>query len=253
MSKKNRSHLRSIAPRVTFSEQTGTALYVAYGMNTNIRQMAGRCPNAKDLGLCRLGGHRLVMRGVADVVPMRSRAVECVLWEITPSDEKALDMLEGYPYTYGKKVVKVTTAQGEVVEAFVYEMTEGRRVSESPASAYYYQMLERGYAEHDIDPEQLTCAQREAIGAETLDRLAAERRAAQRRDALSRLRKRTVRIEREADDLFADLPVEWDVDDVLVDEGAAEECRLCGRAIDERTSKQTGGFCFDDAPMEAVR
>ena len=38
-------------------------LYIAYGSNMNIRQMAWRCPMAEVVGTARLKGYRLLFRG----------------------------------------------------------------------------------------------------------------------------------------------------------------------------------------------
>ena len=43
------------------------ALYLAYGMNTNIDQMASRCPGSVSIGRVDIPDHRLVFRGVADI------------------------------------------------------------------------------------------------------------------------------------------------------------------------------------------
>jgi hypothetical protein len=38
-------------------------IYLAYGSNLNLEQMAYRCPNAKALGGTKLNGYRLLFRG----------------------------------------------------------------------------------------------------------------------------------------------------------------------------------------------
>jgi hypothetical protein len=43
-------------------------LYLAYGMNTNIDQMASRCPGSVSVGRVDIPDHRLVFRGVAETV-----------------------------------------------------------------------------------------------------------------------------------------------------------------------------------------
>ena len=50
-------------------------LYFAYGANTNTEAMAGRCPLAAPHGKMMLRDHRLMFRGVADVVPHEGRTV----------------------------------------------------------------------------------------------------------------------------------------------------------------------------------
>ena len=82
-------------------------LYFAYGMNTNQEEMSYRCPGACALGKAILPGYRLEFKSFATIVPSPKESVDGVLWTITDSDESALDMLEGYPEFYDKKIVSV--------------------------------------------------------------------------------------------------------------------------------------------------
>src|SRR5690625_7348414 len=77
-------------------------LYIAYGSNLNLEQMANRCPTAKVVGPSEIKGHKLVFRGphahaVATVEPCKGESVPVLVWQITSSDEKALDRYEGWP------------------------------------------------------------------------------------------------------------------------------------------------------------
>mgnify|MGYP003346684724 CR=1 FL=1 len=109
-------------------------LYFAYGMNTNIDQMAYRCPAAVCLGRYDLQDHRLVFRGVADAVYSEGDVLQTVLWDITPECERELDILEGYPYLYDKKEVLVY--YNNVYEyAMMYYMIDQYRSSQ-PSKAY---------------------------------------------------------------------------------------------------------------------
>ena len=131
-------------------------LMLAYGMNSNIEQMSHRCPNAVSIGRYDLVDHRLVFRGVADVEVSRGEFAQCVLWDITQECEAELDILEGYPFFYGKKYVTVTV-NGKDHEAMIYKMTEGHVEYYSP-SKYYQQILEEGYKAHGLDVEQIYSA-----------------------------------------------------------------------------------------------
>ena len=82
-------------------------LYFAYGMNTNQEEMSYRCPGARAFGRAMLPGYRLEFKSFATIVPSPTEQVEGVLWTITDTDESALDMLEGYPEFYDKKIVSV--------------------------------------------------------------------------------------------------------------------------------------------------
>jgi hypothetical protein len=101
--------------------------YLAYGSNLNLEQMARRCPTAKVIGAAQLEGYALAFRGnggaVADVEPRKSGRVPVLLWEITPSDEAALDLYEGYPRLYIKKTLAVDF-KGKPMKAMAYVMAE---------------------------------------------------------------------------------------------------------------------------------
>ena len=60
-------------------------------------QMQRRCPQSRKVGKAWLKGYRWIIaaRGYASVVPSPNEEVEGVLFEISPSDEAALDGFEG--------------------------------------------------------------------------------------------------------------------------------------------------------------
>ena len=126
--------------------------YFAYGMNTNLAQMAQRCPNAKSLGKAVLYGHEFRFARHADIVENPDFATQGVLWEITPDCEMSLDALEGYPTYYLKKIVNIFY-NGNIVKAMVYYMT-GENIDEFPSDGYL-EMLMEGYKEHNIDNTQI--------------------------------------------------------------------------------------------------
>ena len=79
-----------------------TRLYMAYGSNMNLEQMADRCRTAEVVGKGILKNYELLFRGarhgaVATVEPREGSSVPVVLWEIGARDEVALDCYEGYP------------------------------------------------------------------------------------------------------------------------------------------------------------
>lgn len=82
-------------------------LYLAYGSNLNVEQMAVRCPGAVPVGRVELPDHRLVFRGsrsgyYLSVDPTPGDSVTCVAWLLGKGHEKALDWYEGYPMFYDK-------------------------------------------------------------------------------------------------------------------------------------------------------
>ena len=139
-------------------------LYFAYGMNTNIDQMAHRCPNAISLGVAELPDYELVFRGCADIEPTLDSGMDGVLWDITDNCLAALDVLEGYPTFYTRYSVDVFH-NGEWKSALVYKMNAGDIF---PPSAGYLRMLFEGYSEHGADVTQIYAAVDEAEAAYTL-------------------------------------------------------------------------------------
>ena len=94
------------------SNSQETKLYLAYGSNLNITQMAGRCPTAKVVGAVTLSDYHLLFRGgdcssVATIEAFKGGKVPVLVWEITPEDESALDHYEGFPELYRKETMSV--------------------------------------------------------------------------------------------------------------------------------------------------
>lgn len=128
-------------------------LYLAYGMNTNIDQMAGRCPGSISIGRVDIPEYRLVFRGVADIEECRGNVLQTVMWDITPTCEAALDILEGYPTFYTKRYIDVKFGT-KTYEAMFYQMV-GDRLDYSHPSPFYQYMLEEGYQDHGLDLNQI--------------------------------------------------------------------------------------------------
>jgi gamma-glutamylcyclotransferase (GGCT)/AIG2-like uncharacterized protein YtfP len=128
-------------------------IYLAYGSNLNIEQMALRCPTARVLGPAKLRGYRATFRGMEDnavmnIEPDAAGIVPVLLWEIEPADEVALDRYEGFPRLYRKETVTVAF-KGERVKAMVYVMNEGLPLGR-PGNQYYY-IIRQGYQEAGFD------------------------------------------------------------------------------------------------------
>ena len=148
----------------------GNKLYIAYGSNMNLAQMANRCPTAAVVGASEMKDHRLLFRGqhagaVATVEPLKGGSVPVVVWEITPADEIALDRYEGFPFLYRKETVKVKL-DGKTVSVMVYIMNEkddyGYRPLGRP-SAYYYTTILEGYKDAGFDIEILRQATTDSV------------------------------------------------------------------------------------------
>lgn len=127
--------------------------YFAYGMNTNVGEMAHRCPDARTLGRARLPGYRFAFNRHADVINDDTAVTDGVLWEITEDCLTALDVLEGYPYYYTRFEVDVEH-RGQIVRAITYQMTPGNQVPALPSSSYYF-MVTKGYTQHSVPQKQL--------------------------------------------------------------------------------------------------
>ena len=144
---------------------TKNKLYVAYGSNLNLAQMANRCPTARVLGSGAMVGWRLLFRGahanaVATVEPCAGSSVPVLAWEITPADEAALDRYEGYPWLYSKKRVKVKL-DCKTVTAMVYIMNDGWPLAQP--SCYYYTSILEGYKAAGFDTNILRKATTDSV------------------------------------------------------------------------------------------
>ncbi len=143
-------------------------IYIAYGSNLNLAQMADRCPTARVVGATTMNDSRLLFRGphggaVATVEPFKGGSVPVLVWEITEADEAALDRYEGWPYLYRKETVKVKL-NGKAVKAMVYIMNEGRPLGQP--SSYYYSIIFEGYKAAGFDIEILRQATIDSLESE---------------------------------------------------------------------------------------
>ena len=130
-------------------------LYVAYGSNMNLEQMAFRCPKSKVVCNGELKGWKLVFNVHADVVKGEKHdSVPVVVWDIADKDWYRLDMYEGYPTYYIKETVNVILDNGEVAEAVVYVMANNRK-GISPPYLDYFNCIKKGYIDNKIDVEYL--------------------------------------------------------------------------------------------------
>jgi gamma-glutamylcyclotransferase (GGCT)/AIG2-like uncharacterized protein YtfP len=150
-------------PRRNKMDKQKSKLYVAYGSNLHLEQMAHRCPTAKAVGVAILKGRRLLFRGgrggaVATVEAHKGGEVPVLVWEIRPDDEAALDRYEGFPFLYRKEMVTIVL-DGKRRRAMVYIMnTKGRwgeyRPLNQPGAGYYATILE-GYKAAGFDADIL--------------------------------------------------------------------------------------------------
>lgn len=142
-------------------------LYVAYGSNMNLEQMAFRCPDSKVVGNGKLYGWDLVFNIHADIVKAnKSKSVPVVVWEIADKDWITLDRYEGFPSYYVKEVVDVVLANGNKKKAIVYVMADDRK-GICPPTRTYFDCIQKGYVDNKIDVGYLYKALKYSIKNET--------------------------------------------------------------------------------------
>ncbi|MBS5149643.1 MAG: gamma-glutamylcyclotransferase [Butyricicoccus pullicaecorum] len=140
-------------------------LYIAYGSNLNLPQMAHRCPTAEVVGASQLQDYELLFRGsrrsaVATVEPKEGSTVPVLLWRIQERDEVSLDLYEGYPRLYNKQMMDVEL-DGKTVSAMAYIMTPGHEFG--IPSDYYVDTIWQGYVSAGFDTQILEDAVEKAI------------------------------------------------------------------------------------------
>ena len=140
-------------------------LYIAYGSNLNLPQMAFRCPTAKVVGASEIKDYELLFRGsrssaVATVEPLQGSSVPVLLWKLKDRDLQALDHYEGYPNFYRKELLPAEL-NGKPVSAMVYIMNDGHPFG--APSDYYLNTILEGYHTCGFDTEFLEQAVEKSI------------------------------------------------------------------------------------------
>lgn len=140
-------------------------LYIAYGSNLNLPQMAFRCPTAKVVGASELKDYDLLFRvgrisSVATVESLKGSSVPILLWKLKERDLQALDRYEGYPSFYRKEILPVEL-KGKTIPATVYIMNDGHPFG-SPSDFYLNTIME-GYQSAGFDIEFLEQAVEKSI------------------------------------------------------------------------------------------
>ena len=136
-------------------------LYVVYGSNLNIQQMARRCPTARLYATGVIKDYELQFKGqpqsaFATIAKKVGSEVPVAVWEIQRADEYFLDRYEGYPSHYFKKDVPVELTDGREVNAMVYIMN--LRMNFGMPSTHYYRTVHQGYLDCKLDTSVLNKA-----------------------------------------------------------------------------------------------
>lgn len=122
-------------------------IYIAYGSNMSMEQMATRCPEATLLGYGIIKDYELLFKGsktgsYATIEKKKGAKVPVWVWSISERDERNLDRYEGCPRFYYKRSIEVYTEEG-TTEGLVYIMHEERE--HGVPSMAYYKVLYDGY------------------------------------------------------------------------------------------------------------
>lgn len=126
-------------------------LYLAYGSNINLEQMARRCPNSKVIGTAMIPDYELEFRGVATIVPKKGAQVPVLMWEIDQQDEINLNRYEGFPRLYRKEIFEMEV-NGKMREGMAYLMNYK---GIAPPTAQYYNGIKKGYGDNRMDTKYL--------------------------------------------------------------------------------------------------
>ena len=131
-----------------------TKLYFAYGSNLNHEQMHIRCKDSRYIKSAFLEGYKLSFcaasrdYGVANIVKKKGSKVPGGIWEISESDEKELDIYEGYPTLYTKDFFNLN---GEKIMFYIMK----RKYSFIPPLRSYVDTIRQGYLHCNLDTEYL--------------------------------------------------------------------------------------------------
>ncbi len=107
--------------------------------------MSTRCPNAKPIESIILSGYKLEFRRVATIKHTNKPEdkLGCGLWDITEQCEKSLDIYEGFPNVYSKKIIKLDDGRN----VMTYIMNNG--VISSPTFKYF-NTIRQGFKDFDL-------------------------------------------------------------------------------------------------------
>lgn len=132
-------------------------LYFAYGSNMSLRRLRQRTPSAEPIDQVALRGHRLAFHKIGRdgsakcdiiVVDDPDSRVHGVLYRIDVHDRAALDAAEGLGRGYEVRNVEVTSAGGEIANAFTYYATATDATLRP--YAWYVQHVLRGARENGL-------------------------------------------------------------------------------------------------------
>lgn len=139
-------------------------LYIAYGSNINLEQMAFRCPHSSVVVTSEIKDFELEFRGVATIVPKKGATVPVLIWELDDRDLPTLNRYEGWPRLYRQEKMPFEM-NGKSYEGMAYLMNRG---TISPPSQQYYNTILQGYRENGLDESYLQIALENSLQREQL-------------------------------------------------------------------------------------
>lgn len=125
----------------------------AYGSNMDVHQMLSRCPSASYVGVGLLKNFRLTFGGwsekwgggVATIVHATGRVVPGAIYRVNADDLAILDMYEGFPFVYGRRVVGVKTKLGTKLPCFVYQLARHNPAAGVAPGVGYLRLIAAAY------------------------------------------------------------------------------------------------------------
>ena len=124
-------------------------VYIAYGCNMDREGMSRRCPDCEFIDSGYLLDYELIFKGCASIRKLKDSKVPIVIYLISKSDEKYLDIMEGYPHYYSKIEVEVDSLNNGKLEGMVYIMNES--YPEGVPSKGYFNGIKESYREFGFD------------------------------------------------------------------------------------------------------
>ncbi len=129
-------------------------LYIAYGSNINLEQMAFRCPHIRVVGTSEIKDYELEFRGIATIVPNKGASVPVLIWEFDERDLSSLNRYEGWPRLYRQEKMSFEL-DGKACTGMAYLINYGEL---SPPSQQYYNTILQGYRENGLNEKYLQTA-----------------------------------------------------------------------------------------------
>ena len=134
-------------------------LYIAYGSNINLEQMAYRCSHSKVAGTSEIKNFELEFRGVATIVPKENASVPVLIWKLDERDLSTLNQYEGWSRLYRQEKMEFEL-NGKTFEGMAYLMNYGKI---APPSQEYYNTILQGYRENGLDESFLQKALKNSL------------------------------------------------------------------------------------------